>query len=70
MKIKKMRRTIVPFLSGFIIFGVALAADPGAPLSEQRAVSDVYHNVTVSDTTCCVWSWIPTGCSTPRSTGL
>jgi prolyl oligopeptidase len=30
-------------------FGVASAADPGAPVSEQHAVSDVYHNVTVSD---------------------
>jgi prolyl oligopeptidase len=49
MKIQKKRLTIVPFLSGLIIFGVALAADPGAPKSEQHAVADVYHQVTVSD---------------------
>ena len=49
MKIQKMRRTIVLFLSGCIIFGVALAADPGAPGSDQHAVTDVYHQVTVSD---------------------
>jgi len=49
MKIQKMRPTIVLFLSGFIIFGAALAADPGAPKSDQHAVTDVYHQVTVSD---------------------
>jgi prolyl oligopeptidase len=49
MKIQKMSRFILLFLSGFITFGVACAADPGAPVSEQHAVSNVYHNVTVAD---------------------
>jgi len=49
MKIQKMRQAIVLFLSGSITFGAALAADPGAPVSDQHPVSDVYHSVTVSD---------------------
>src|ERR1700732_3942283 len=47
--IQKKRRTVVPLLSCFIIFGAALAADPGAPKSEQHAVTEFYHHVTVSD---------------------
>lgn len=46
---QKTRSWIVLFLSGSITFGAALAADPGAPVSDQHPVSDVYHNVTVSD---------------------
>jgi hypothetical protein len=42
MKIQKMRRSILHFSSCFITFGVACAADPGAPVSEQHAVSNVY----------------------------
>jgi prolyl oligopeptidase len=49
MKVQKTRRSIVLFLGGFIILRVALAADPGAPQSDQHAVTDVYHQVTVSD---------------------
>jgi prolyl oligopeptidase len=49
MKVQKTRRSIVLFLSGFIISRIALAADPGAPKSDQHAVTDVYHQVTVSD---------------------
>ena len=49
MKIQKMRRAILHFSSCCITFGVACAADPGAPVSEQHPVSNVYHNVTVSD---------------------
>jgi protease II len=49
MKIQKIRRSILHFSSCFITFGVARAADPGAPMSEQYPVSNVYHNVTVSD---------------------
>jgi prolyl oligopeptidase len=49
MKVQKTRRSIVLFLSGFIILKVALAADPGAPKSDRHAVTDVYHQVTVSD---------------------
>jgi prolyl oligopeptidase len=49
MKIQKIRRPILLFSICLITFGVAFAADPGAPVSEQHAVSDVYHNVTVSD---------------------
>jgi prolyl oligopeptidase len=49
MKIQKMRRVIVLFLTGFIISRVAVAADAGAPKSDQHAVTDVYHQVTVSD---------------------
>jgi prolyl oligopeptidase len=49
MKMQKIRQSILLFSICLITFGVAFAADPGAPVSEQRAVSDVYHNVTVSD---------------------
>jgi prolyl oligopeptidase len=49
MKLRKIRRSILHFSSCFITLGVAWAADPGAPMSEQHAVNDVYHNVTVSD---------------------
>jgi prolyl oligopeptidase len=49
MKFQKSRRRIVPLLSGFIIFSAAQAADSGAPAAEQRAVTDVYHGVTVTD---------------------
>ena len=49
MKIQKIRRSILLFSICFITFGIACAADPGAPVSEQHAVTDVYHHVTVSD---------------------
>jgi hypothetical protein len=49
MKIQKIRRSILHFSSCFITFGVACAADPGAPGSEQHTLIHVYHNVTVSD---------------------
>jgi len=49
MKFQKSRRRIVPFLSGFIIFSAAQAADTGAPAAEQRPVTDVYHGVSVTD---------------------
>jgi prolyl oligopeptidase len=49
MKLQKIRHSILLFSICIITFGVAFAADPGAPVSEQHAVSDVYHNVTVSD---------------------
>jgi prolyl oligopeptidase len=49
MKTQKIRRSILHFSSCFITFGVACAADPVAPVSEQHPVSNVYHNVTVSD---------------------
>jgi prolyl oligopeptidase len=49
MKIQKIRRSILLFSNCFITFGIACAADPGAPVSEQHAVTDVYHHVTVSD---------------------
>jgi prolyl oligopeptidase len=49
MKIQKIQRSILLFSICFITFGIACAADPGAPVSEQHAVTDVYHHVTVSD---------------------
>ncbi|HXI49278.1 MAG TPA: prolyl oligopeptidase family serine peptidase [Steroidobacteraceae bacterium] len=49
MKIQKMRRAILLFSGCCIAFGAACAADRGAPLSEQHPVSNIYHNVTVSD---------------------
>jgi prolyl oligopeptidase len=49
MKIQKIQRSILLFSVCFITFGIACAADPGAPVSEQHAVTDVYHRVTVSD---------------------
>jgi prolyl oligopeptidase len=49
MKIKMMHPTILLSLTGLITLGAAYAADPGAPVSEQHAVSDVYHTVTVTD---------------------
>jgi prolyl oligopeptidase len=49
MKIKTLHRAILLSLTGLITLGAAYAADPGAPVSEQHAVSDVHHNVTVTD---------------------
>lgn len=49
MKLRKIRRSILHFSSCFITFGVAWAADPCAPVSEQHPVSNVYYNVAVSD---------------------
>jgi prolyl oligopeptidase len=49
MKIQKIRQSILLFSICFITSGVAFAADLGAPRSDQRAVTDVYHQVTVSD---------------------
>jgi prolyl oligopeptidase len=49
MKIQQRCRPIVLFLGASITCALACAADPGAPVSEQHAVSDVYHNTTVVD---------------------
>ena len=49
MKIKTWHRAILLSLTALITLGAANAADPGAPVSEQHAVSDVYHDVTVAD---------------------
>jgi prolyl oligopeptidase len=41
---------IVAFLSGFITFSsIARAADASAPVSDQRPVTNLYHQVTVTD---------------------
>jgi prolyl oligopeptidase len=49
MKIKTLHRPILLSLTALITLGTAYAADPGAPVSGQHAVSDVYHTVTVTD---------------------
>ena len=50
MKIQNKQLRIAAFLSGFIIFsGIAHAADASAPPTDRRPVTDVYHNVTVTD---------------------
>jgi prolyl oligopeptidase len=49
MKIQKIRESILLFSICFITFGLAFAADSGAPKSDQHAVTDVYHQVTVTD---------------------
>jgi prolyl oligopeptidase len=50
MKIPKIHGVIVTFLSGFITFAsIARAADASAPGSDQRPVTNVYHQVTVTD---------------------
>ena len=48
MKSQKTPAAVVAFLVSFIT-NVASAADSGAPLSEQRAVTDSYHAVAVTD---------------------
>jgi prolyl oligopeptidase len=49
MKIQQRCRPIVLFLGVFFTCALACAADLGAPVSEQHAVSDVYHKTTVVD---------------------
>ncbi len=50
MKIPKIQGMIVAFLSVFITFSsIARAADASAPVSDQRPVTNVYHQVTVTD---------------------
>ena len=49
MKSQKTPAAIVAFLVSFITSNVASAADSGAPLSEQRAVTDSYQAVAVTD---------------------
>ena len=49
MKNQETPAAIVAFLVSFIILNLAFAADSGAPPSEQRAVTDSYQTVTVTD---------------------
>ena len=57
MKISKAHTRILAFLSGFIISGIAPAADEELVPAEQRPVTDVYHHVAVTDP----YRWLENG---------
>ena len=57
MKISKAHARIPAFLSGFIISGIASAADGELVPAEQRPVADVYQHVVVTDP----YRWLENG---------
>jgi prolyl oligopeptidase len=57
MKFRKTRAGILAFLSGFIISDVMQAAEGGSAPAEQAPVTDVYHQVTVTDP----YRWLENG---------
>lgn len=57
MKNRKVRASVLAFLSGIIISGVARAADAGSSVPAERPVTDVYQHIAVTDP----YRWLENG---------